>query len=1021
MGGKKIHNIVLAVVLGCLCMSSAALPFCIRSARTMDGSERLCGGSLKVWSDDFFDTARIDFGLSSNISINTSSGQISMQNTFSAWVDPSFSRMRPIQITNTGVTGLQNYVAEFVIPYDSDMQSDYDDLRFTNTEGVLYQYWILERTVGVQARVLVLIPWIGPLQTITLYMFYGNPAASDQGNFQSVFSWVDLSQPDIMISYKNENEGAWDPDVEFGGGRFFTCWEERVGPEDISIPVPYFERTLPSYIYGRTYDVNGSHPNPPKESGDIIISLPGSTTYHAENPSVAYGAGRFFVCWEENPATLADRFKSDIKGAFVGGDGTVLSRVTICAAEGGQYDPHVCYDAGRNRFLVVWEDARDGSDNYDIWAKTYFPSGTSYGEFCVTAGEVHCQSDPWVCSDGQGNVLVVYDDGYDPQIGPFSLKAKRFSPTGPGGQLVQNGSTITIATGSSSVDHIFPSAVFNPVAQRYLVTWNDADISVDPTKRSSYDGNIWGRILDKNGATVITNFIITPGTSNIRTDVVPFFNTMFFVSYDSILGGSTGIWGKLVSSTGVIHGAEVQLTDGSSQNVDWNNLAVGDGRIFSIWEDERDTMSLYADAFGSVWTITQSVGSPSVSYVVGDEYKRVTQAVVTSTVITPDPGFVRWHRFAALFALNSGSIRFDILDAEGNVLMADVNSFEDLSLLTTSSCRLRATVSRMVPTRSPVLDAWNISWYQWADMEPPQTTLRLEPPAPDGTNNWYVTPIRCILTAYDTDTDPWNVTTYYRINNGEIMVYYSEDPPVISSERADNMIEYWSEDSAENREEHHVVSNIALDCSKPTVHIDQPAGYIYPGVVRINGSVVEYASGSGVYSVEIKLGDDTLYTAVYSGEKNVWFETAFQAYYGETYDIVVTSVDLAGNRGYDRRTITCSDRGIYQIGYVYILDNPKIGPKKLLVTLGLAAVVDSTALFVACPTSVDDAVRVQFVATQLFLKKTFTCEDVLLSDGITGELAVPSGLYALAAEFYDKADQKIATVPLIQKILVILL
>ncbi|MEM4257536.1 MAG: DUF2341 domain-containing protein [Candidatus Thermoplasmatota archaeon] len=1020
MGEIKLRTIVSTVLLSLGMLLSVAQ---IRSVETTMLSRGFQdrGGSLVVWHDDFFDTGRIDVGLTRNCSIDTSAGVITMQNTYAAWTNPSFTRMRPINITNTGLVGLHNYVLELNIPYDSDMQTDYDDLRFTNAQGISYEYWILERTMGVSARVLVLIPYIAPQQTITMYLFYGNPTAVDQGNFNSVFTWQDLTQPDVMISYKNENEGAWDPDVAYGGGRFLTAWEERLGPEDLGY---YLERSLPSVILGRTFDVNGSNPQPPKETGDIRISRPDDTSYHAENPSIAYGAGKFFVCWEENPATIADRFKSDIKGAFVALNGTVLSRFTICSnADGGQYDPHVCYDARTNRFMVVWEDARAGADNYDIWGKIYFPSGTSYVEFCVTPGEVHCQSDPWVCSDEQGNFFVVYEDGYDPQIGPFSLKARRFSPTGPGGQPVQNGSTISIATGSSTVDHIFPAVVYNPVSQRYLVTWNDADISVDPTVRSSYDGNIWGKILDVNGATVITNFIITPGTSNIRTDVVPFFNSMFFVSYDSILGGSTGIWGKLVSSSGVIHGAEVQLTDGSSQNVDWNNLAVGEGNIFCIWEDERDVVSLYADAFGSVWSITQKVGSPFVSYALGEEYKLITNAVVTSTVITPDSEFIRWHRFSAAYTVPVGVVRFDILNADGTVVLrADVNPGEDLSAMSERSCRLRATLTRSVPTSSPVVDAWNISWYRYADMEPPHTQILFDPAVPDGSNNWYTKPIRCTFVVSDNDSAPSNITTFYRMNQGETKVYDPANPPFITSERPDNMIEYWSKDTAENEETpHHVITNIALDRSPPMVTIVKPPELVFQGLIRINGSVTEYASGSGIQRIEIRRGSDILFNATYTGEKIKWFDTSFSASYGETYDILVISVDQAGLRGIDRRTVRCSEKGIYQIGYLYITNHDKIGPVHLLTRLGVAVVVDFNVLVCAAAEIPDNAVAVEFVATQQFLKKTYTCWDTNVSDGAIVNLSIPSGFYELSARLYDADQHQVGSVVLIKKILVVIL
>ena len=166
------------------------------------------------------------------------------------------------------------------------------------------------------------IPTLAPGQT-TLYLFYGNPTASDQSSFSSIFSWQDRTRPDTMVSFKAATEGAWDPDVIYGANRFLVTWEERLGPEDINIPLPHYERTIPGVIHGRSYNNDGENPIPDNNT-DIDVSLPGDHSYHAENPCNAFGAGKFFVVWEENPANQPlNRYEADIKGAigYPGGTG----------------------------------------------------------------------------------------------------------------------------------------------------------------------------------------------------------------------------------------------------------------------------------------------------------------------------------------------------------------------------------------------------------------------------------------------------------------------------------------------------------------------------------------------------------------------------------------------------------------------------------------------------------------------------------------------------------------------------
>ena len=101
----------------------------------------------------------------------------------------------------------------------------------------------------------------------------------------------------------------------------------------------------------------------------------------------------------------------------------------------------------------------------------------------------------------------------------------------------------------------------------------------------------------------------------------------------------------------------------------------------------------------------------------------------------------------------------------------------------------------------------------------------------------------------------------------------------------------------------------------------------------------------------------------------IWFEWNFTADRGENYDIYVEVWDKAGNKIEERRTVLCPDHGMYDPGYIYLFDNPKIGPVRLLVTLGLSIAMTYDTLYVVLPGVASDAVSVKFAATQVFLKK----------------------------------------------------
>ncbi len=205
-------------------------------------------------------------------------------------------------------------------------------------------------------------------------------------------------------------------------------------------------------------------------------------------------------------------------------------------------------------------------------------------------------------------------------------------------------------------------------------------------------------------------------------------------------------------------------------NVDWNNLAVGNGKIMAVWEDERDQASEYADTFGSVWQIYRATGSPQVSYNIGDEKQIITTAVITSKVISP-ASLKEWDEFDAVYSTPIGTISFDILNEDGTqILMGNVNPGKDISGLQVDAIRLKATFERSIPTDTPILDKWSVS-YVGADYEPPWTEYDITPAVPDGENGWYTVTVEVTLYPHDDISPPEEIITYYKINGGTQKIY----------------------------------------------------------------------------------------------------------------------------------------------------------------------------------------------------------------------------------------------------------
>lgn len=94
-----------------------------------------------------------------------------------------WSRRAPLAISNFQ----PDFQVKVTIPYDADMQADFDDIRFFDETGrTELPYWIEKKTDGVSADV-----WLktGANNTVTLY--YGNPSAAGGVNGTAVFEFFD--------------------------------------------------------------------------------------------------------------------------------------------------------------------------------------------------------------------------------------------------------------------------------------------------------------------------------------------------------------------------------------------------------------------------------------------------------------------------------------------------------------------------------------------------------------------------------------------------------------------------------------------------------------------------------------------------------------------------------------------------------------------------------------------------------------------------------------------------------------
>ena len=704
--------------------------------------------SIMTWEDLFDNTTKIDTnppGAGQSDNYLVSAGQVSMVNTYPSWTDPAWTKMKPITITNTAGQTLTNTIVYFVVAHESGMQSQYQDIRFKheNNPTTWLNYWI-ERYNSTTAHVWVKIPSV-PMGTSTMYLFYGNPSASSQSSYPGVFSWTSFWADDEKTTLHANNEGTWDADVSYGNNEFLIAWEEGQ---------PYY----PPYAFGykqeiraSMYDIYGN-----KIVDDEQVFNDGSFYYRNENPSIDYGGGKYFVAWEHYD-TVADPSVTtmDIKARTVTRNGDLLqlgSVIDVCTASNCQADANVQFDSVNNHFCVVWEDARNGGTNYNIYGRLYDTNGNPVGSEKGIATATNNQCEPWVAFDPiHEQYMMVWEEGITPDNGPFSIKAGLFDET-----LTQIGSTITIATGSDAMDYNFPCVEFNQQTQRFLVTWNNDDIS-----SNDWWGNLWGKIFDSSGNVVVNTFQIKSG-EYVRTDIVPYFSSSFFVSFNSKgTSGSGLIWGKILSSTGELIGGDIQVSTSASALADWANIAVGNNQVFVGWEDLRITYPSPWDNMPDVYSnlLSSSQAGSAVTYTIGTEKQLILSAHITTIRITP-ANFHHWDVFNATYL--DGSISFDVLDGiSGAMLLQNVPPGSNLFTqgILASTIRLKATFTRANPSTTPKLDKWNV---KWQTNEPPMIPSN---PSPANTSTDVSVTADLSWSGGDPNGDPVTYDVYFGLTN----------------------------------------------------------------------------------------------------------------------------------------------------------------------------------------------------------------------------------------------------------------
>ena len=106
------------------------------------------------------------------------------------WWNSTFTKRENITISGMNVPTRVNYAVAINVSYDSDMNTAFNDLRFTNDTTPI-GYWIETNVTSKWAYVWINVPYLPPSPNATILMYYGSGDVTSTQNGKATFPFFD--------------------------------------------------------------------------------------------------------------------------------------------------------------------------------------------------------------------------------------------------------------------------------------------------------------------------------------------------------------------------------------------------------------------------------------------------------------------------------------------------------------------------------------------------------------------------------------------------------------------------------------------------------------------------------------------------------------------------------------------------------------------------------------------------------------------------------------------------------------
>jgi hypothetical protein len=343
---------------------------------------------------------------------------------------------------------------------------------------------------------------------------------------------------------------------------------------------------------------------PPEDSR---ISGPGATHDDWE-PAVAwnYSNDEYLVVWADHRnehESDADRL-TDIYGQRVSAAGALLEsnfRISGPGATAYDLNPAVVWNDTAHEYLVVWNDGRNfDTRGIDIYGQRVSATGVLVGSNFRVGGTGATGDDlnpEAVWNRIANEYLVVWEDGRDRPTRDSDVYAQRVSA---GGERLD--SEIRVSGPSATDFEYSPAVVWNSGANEYLIVWQDG------RSWDTREGDIYGQRLAAAGSRTGSNFRISgpAAVTNEHSPVIAWNGwageyLVVWADARNDLTRSTDIYAQRVSAAGALPGSNLRVVGPWAISEDRSPAVVWNGiarQYLVVWEDGRNQPTRDIDIFG---------------------------------------------------------------------------------------------------------------------------------------------------------------------------------------------------------------------------------------------------------------------------------------------------------------------------------------------------------------------------------------------------------------------------------------